>query len=587
MTSPSDTSNPDDVLALEAGLLRALHRYLGRRMWTTSALVLLAAFAEGIGLVALAPLLAAATGEGEGRWWRAIEAALGRAGIETADGRLLAIVAGFALLLLLRGILIRWRDLRLASHNLGFADRLRLEVIGALARAPWQRVPAARRSDIEHAIHSDIRRVQAGSLQALRAVASLSLALAQTVAALIISWQLALVSLAALMLVAVPLVPRILRARKLGLDATQYGRRTHDVLARFLSGLKLYKAHGREAAFVADYDDTLQAMRGRSFAFAAAQADVAFLTQLGASIVLAGVALAGLLWLELPFAVIGLFVVIFARLAQQAFAMVQGAQAYGHMLPAFESLRALKTEMPTAIERSASKAPRRGPATGPMRLAVDGLTYGIEPDGPTILRHATFEVAPGEVVALVGVSGAGKTTLLDILIGMIAPQAGTIRMDGYTIAGELPADLRSAIAYVPQETTFFDSDLRHNMQALAPDASDAEIWEALRLVEADQISAIAAAGLDARLGEMGQQFSGGERQRLGLARAILRRPRLLILDEALSALDRALERRILARLNEVSDRMTILIVTHRLPHGVDINRVLTLESGVLSVTSAS
>lgn len=584
MTSPSRASDCADVLAPDAGLLRSLHRYLGRSLWSTSMIVLLAAIAEGIGLVALAPLLAAATGAGDDRWWRAIEAALGRVGIVSADGQLLAIVAGFAVLLLVRATLIRWRDLRLAAHNLGFADRLRLEVIGAFARAPWQRLPAARRSDIEHAIHSDIRRVQAGSLQALRGVASLSLALAQTIAALVVSWQLALVALATLALVAAPLAPRILAARRLGLDATQHGRRAHDALARFLSGLKLYKAHGREAAFLTDYDETLQAMRAKSFAFAAVQADVAFLTQLGAGLVLAGVTLTGVLWLELPFAVIGLFIVIFARLAQQVFALVRGAQAYGHMLPAFESLRALKAGMPAAAGERVVGSPRRDSGASPMRLVVSGLAYGIEPHGPEILRDVSFQVAPGEVVALVGPSGAGKTTLLDIVIGMIAPQAGTIRIDGRMVAGEPPAELRDAIAYVPQDAVFFDGDLRRNMRALAPGASDAAIWEALHLAEADAIPAIAAAGLDARLGEMGQQFSGGERQRLGLARAILRRPRLLILDEALSALDRALERRILARLTAMSNRMTIMLVTHRPPSDVGIDRVLLLKDGVLSET---
>ena len=163
-------------------------------------------------------------------------------------------------------------------------------------------------------------------------------------------------------------------------------------------------------------------------------------------------------------------------------------------------------------------------------------------------------------------------------------QAGTIRIDGRMVAGEPPAELRDAIAYVPQDAVFFDGDLRRNMRALAPGASDAAIWEALHLAEADAIPAIAAAGLDARLGEMGQQFSGGERQRLGLARAILRRPRLLILDEALSALDRALERRILARLTAMSNRMTIMLVTHRPPSDVGIDRVLLLKDGVLSET---
>ncbi|TKD51865.1 ATP-binding cassette domain-containing protein [Sphingomonas baiyangensis] len=569
------------VLAADAGLVRALHRHLGRALWTTSVIVLLAAIAEGVGLVALAPLLAVATGAGENRWWRTIEAVLARMGVDTADGRLVVIVVAFALLLLARGLLLRWRDLRLAAHNLDFADQLRIQVIGALARAPWQRLPAARRSDIEHAMHADIRRVQNGSLQALRGGASLVLALAQAIAALVLSWQLALVALGALVLVAAPLVPRIVASRRLGQEATQHGREAHEVLARLLTGLKLFKAHGREAAFVADYDDRLATMRGRALAFATAQADVAFLTQLGAGLVLAVVTLAGVLWLGLPVALIGLFVVIFARLAQQAFALIRGAQAYAHMLPAFESLRALKAGMPQPLTTT-SGDPREGGGVGAMRVSLAGIFYAAGPGQPPILRGIDLDLAAGEVVALVGPSGGGKTTLVDIAIGMLAPDRGTVAIDGHMIGGDLPPRLRDAIAYVPQEAIFFDGDVRRNMRALAPDADDATIGAALRLVEADTISAIAAHGLDARLGDLGQRFSGGERQRLALARALLRQPRLLVLDEAMSALDRALEARIFARLaSNLAGRATILLVTHRLPEAAGIERVMQLDDGRL------
>ncbi|GAB5348631.1 Protein glycosylation K [Alteriqipengyuania sp. 357] len=562
-------------------MVHALLRYLGGRFWSTSAIVLLAAVMEGLGLVLLAPLLAAATGETDNRWWRMGQDLLERIGIDSLDGRILAIVGGFVALLLLRAAVLRLRDVRLARHNLGFADHMAVELVGALAHAPWQRLPANTRSEMEHAVHADVRRVQAGSLHVLRAGASLALALAQVAAAILISWRLALVSLAALALVALPVLPRVLAVRRIGHEATLKGRAVHETLARFLSGLKLFKAHGREDTLLEECRRSLHAMRARSLAYAEAQADVLFLTQAGAGIVVAGIALAGLLWLDLPIAVLGLFVVIFARMAQQVFAMVQSAQFYLHVVPAFNNLVALKAAMPTAEPIGQSTAGLPGAGPGPMALAMERADYAIPPAGPDILRGATFAICPGEIVALVGPSGSGKTTLLDLIVGLAAPQAGRIVIDGQAVESEWPTDLREAIAYVPQEPMFFDGDLGRNLRALAPDASDAEIAAAFRLSEAETIPAIEAQGLEARMGEGGQAFSGGERQRISLARALLRRPRLLILDEALSALDREREARILDRLAALTDRMTILMVTHRLPEAVRIDRILHLEGGTL------
>lgn len=580
VTAPPAAKGHPLVLQPGSGLIAALRRFLGARFWWTSGIVLLAAVMEGLGLVLLAPLLAAATGETDNRWWRVGEALLDRIGIATADGRMLAVLAGFVGLVLLRAAVLRLRDIRVARHNLGFADHMSVEIVGALAHAPWQRLPPNTRSEMEHAIHADVRRVQAGSLHVLRAGASLALALAQVAAALLISWRLALVALAALALVALPVLPRVFAVRRIGQEATSKGRAVHETLGRFLAGLKLFKAHGRQATLLEECRRSLYAMRARAMGYAEAQADVTFLTQAGAGIVLAGIALAGILWLDLPIAVLGLFVIIFARLAQQVFGMVQSAQFYLHVVPAFDNLVALAAALP-ASETVADCDDRTADRHGPMALSVENLDYRIGATGPSILRGASFAVLPGEIAALMGPSGSGKTSLLDLIVGLAAPQAGRILVDGHEVAGEWPTALREALAYVPQEPVFFDGDLRRNIAALAPDADAAAIAAAFSLVEADAIPAIQAHGLDARMGEGGQAFSGGERQRISLARALLRRPRLLILDEALSALDREREARILDRLAALTDRMTILMVTHRLPDTIRIDRVLRLDDGVL------
>ena len=516
------------ALVSASGLLGQVRRFLGGAFWVSSAVVLLAAAMEGAGLLLLLPLLAVATGETGNAWWQAIDARLSAIGLSGPQDKLVFVLALFVAAMIARAALIALRDVRLARHNLDFVDHLRMDLVAAIAAAPWRRMPAAKRSDVEHTINTDIKRVQVGTNQALRGGASIALVLTQLIVAVIISWKLTLVAVVSLGLIALALLPRILAARRLGAQSTNVGRRSHDLLVRFLSGLKLYKAHGFETAFVERYGDSLASMRKRAFEFAEVQAGVAFAGQVGAAVLLSVITFAAVVWLEMPIALIGAFVIIFARIARLTFSLVQAAQAYLHMIPALESLAELRAQLGARAEdedgagsRDACDAPLGFGGTGPVRLSLSGVRYRVEGTETPLLHDVAFDIPAGQIVSITGPSGAGKTTLLDIIVGMVAPQAGSVAFDGEPVGrGEYADHVRRRMAYVPQETVFFDADLRSNLKSLSGDLPDEAVWQALRLAEADRIPAVAAEGLDARLGELGQRFSGGERQRLGLARAL-------------------------------------------------------------------
>jgi ATP-binding cassette subfamily B protein len=201
-------------------------------------------------------------------------------------------------------------------------------------------------------------------------------------------------------------------------------------------------------------------------------------------------------------------------------------------------------------------------------------------DRPAV-SDVTFRLERGETVAFVGPSGAGKTTLVKLLVGLYRPENGTVRYNGLD-GGEIdPEELRTQIGFVTQDTQLFSGTIRENLLFVRPDATDAECLTVLHRAAADSLLARADKGLDTLIVEGGVKVSGGEKQRLSIARALLRKPRLLVFDEATSSLDSITEEEITRTIRDVGQRadvMTILIA-HRLSTIMHAERIYVLERG--------
>lgn len=213
-------------------------------------------------------------------------------------------------------------------------------------------------------------------------------------------------------------------------------------------------------------------------------------------------------------------------------------------------------------------------AYGDHRLAADrpgarvdicGLEFGYEPE-QRLLDGLTLSIEPGRTVALVGATASGKSTITALLTRLVDPDDGSIRLDGTDLRDLEKGELAGAVAVVPQTPFLFDDTVRGNV-TLGADLSDDQVWEALRIAQADGFVAALPHALDTRLGERGTSLSGGQRQRISLARALVRRPRLLILDDATSAVDPEVEARILGALRDLGGSTegggTLLVVAYR------------------------
>jgi ATP-binding cassette subfamily B protein len=211
-------------------------------------------------------------------------------------------------------------------------------------------------------------------------------------------------------------------------------------------------------------------------------------------------------------------------------------------------------------------------------IRFEDVRFAYEAERP-ILKGLSFEVPAGKTVAIVGPSGAGKSTISRLLFRLYDVSAGSILIDGQDIRSVTQGSLRAAIGMVPQDTVLFNDTIRYNIRYGRWDASDAEVEEAARLAQIDPLIRMAPKGYDTQVGERGLKLSGGEKQRVAIARTVLKAPPILLLDEATSALDSHTEHEIQEALDRVSRNRTSLVIAHRLSTIVGADEIIVLDQG--------
>ena len=211
-------------------------------------------------------------------------------------------------------------------------------------------------------------------------------------------------------------------------------------------------------------------------------------------------------------------------------------------------------------------------------IRFDNVVFAYDPER-VVLKGISFTVPAGKTVAVVGPSGAGKSTISRILYRFYDIKSGQVTIDGQDIRDVTQASLRAAIGIVPQDTVLFNDTVKYNIAYGRIGANEAEIKDAARLAQIDKFITLLPMGYDSMVGERGLKLSGGEKQRVAIARTILKNPPILMLDEATSALDTGTEREIQGALNQVAEGRTTLVIAHRLSTVIDADEILVLDHG--------
>ena len=264
---------------------------------------------------------------------------------------------------------------------------------------------------------------------------------------------------------------------------------------------------------------------------------------------------------EIAPAEILVLIFIFSRIVPLVARLQQHWHRFRFLIPAFRSIESLQRRSAESAESIAR--PGRAIALNEA-VELERVSYRYPGnDDREALESVSLRIPAGAITALNGPSGAGKSTVAGLVAGLLAPAGGRVLVDGEVLDAERMLAWRRQVAYVPQSGHAFHESVRENVRWLRPDADDAEVWQALERVAAADFVRELPRQLDTVVGDRAVRLSGGQRQRLALARALLASPSLLILDEATSELDPALEARIQAEIRGLGGSMTVLVIAHR------------------------
>ncbi|WP_265527983.1 ABC transporter ATP-binding protein [Sphingomicrobium marinum] len=523
-------------------LLSRLAVSAGWRLWLLLTLMLASAAAETIGILSIVPLVGAALEAGS-------FPVLGAIGLSLEQALLLFLGA-----MGLRIGLGWWRDRLSASIGARFEAELGARVARSLVDAPFADFAVRGRGDIQSLLGFDTPRAAAAADQLLALGVTLALLLVAGAAA---AWLAPVFTLAVLVGVALLVllsVPRWRRARANGQAIAALHVEQDEMAQRLFGAIKAAKAQASGTYLANAYRQRLLAMAAREQRLLHYQADGRALVLLVSAIVAAGLVLVGTRVLGMDIVTLGASLILYARLAQPAQALHRIIDTLSALLPSFARIRPLLATVP-------SSAPTERGSW--QQLSARRLVLAHE---DPLFDPVDIDVAPGEWVAITGPSGIGKTTLVDAFAGLQMPSEGAIEIDGGRLSAR--ADWPLHIAYVVQSDLVYHDTIAANLDPEGK-LDAATLQRICDCVGLDH-------SLDAQVVELGSGLSGGERQRLLIGRALCRRPTLLLLDEALGALDDDAARTLVERIRMEFPDIAAVLVTHRMSLANQCDRRIAL-----------
>jgi ABC-type multidrug transport system fused ATPase/permease subunit len=544
-------------------------------IWAATLSVIAAAF-EGVGIVLLIPILAIVTAsDGDtGRIHTIALEALDALGAQTRTARLSVLLGLFAVLVVVRAVLVTYRNMTLGKLQAEFSDMIQARLARRLAAAPWPVVSRLQHARVTRLMSGDVGRIATAAFFMVQFITTSVVIVSQIVLAFLLAPLLTLVSLLLMAAGAISGFLMVRRAHDYGTELSRLNTALTHEMTQFLGGLKLAAGQNRQANFVAEFEDSLAALTRQSLVFLRQDNRNRLAVALISGLTGALIAFVGLTLFDLQAPVILTMLFIFSRISGPAVQRSDSLQSFATSVPAHAEAQRLEADLAAAPTPDDGKAAR---AIAPGAIVFRDVSFRYERSAGGIER-LNLTIAPGTVLGVSGPTGAGKTTVADLLIGLLEPDVGEITVGGTPLRGAA-AGWRDRVSYVVQDPYLFRDTIRRNLLWANPQASEAEIWEALAIASIDEFVASLKSGLETDLGERGTLISGGERQRLCLARAVLRRPWLFILDEATSALDVATEKKILKRIINLHPRPTIVMIAHRDQSLAYCDRMLRFQNG--------
>lgn len=539
----------------------------GQLLWLV-AIMIAGALTDGIGIVMLVPLLSAMTPGNTSGFGREVFDTLG---LTHSIPLLLAI---FVALVAVRSIILFVLGQTRIKLQHGLVDQLRRRCYAGLLGAEWRWLSSQRAGDHNAILTTNIAAVGIGFDQMIGLFANALMIVAYVMAALYLSWLTTLMAIGLGAFTLLLMASFRKRATHFGGVLNNANRDLHRHVQQGLSSIRLAKIFGKEHYLDDGFASAINAVRQTKLSYSHDAATGQAVIQIGAAVLLAILTYVAIALWKMPLIVLLPLLLVFIRLAPMLAAIQQGWNHALHALPALEDVHALIDD----ALRHAEPAANEQVIDLHQEITFADVTFGYAGSEKTAIRSISVSIPANTTTAICGESGSGKSTFADLAMGLLEPDSGSILIDGIPMTGAHRKGWRERVAYVEQSPVLFHDSIRANLLWGKATATDAELAEVLKLASAEFVLS-QPDGLDAIVGDGGMRLSGGERQRITLARALLRRPALLILDEATSALDPENAAAVRNAIATLHGSMTIILIGHHLSIRDGADQVIELENG--------
>jgi ATP-binding cassette subfamily C protein len=496
---------------------------------------------------------------------------------------LITVLGIYVFIVAIHSLLKRWENSVSLTLQYEFVVRLRQRLYRAIANTNWLFFVRSRSSDFTHALTIEMERVGAATYYLLNLLATAIVAIVYILFALKLSALMTGIVFFCGGVLMLLLKGKTKVAHITGEGLSEAMESLYAAVTEHLSGMKIAKSYGAEENHAEIFGKLTEQVRHMYTYAVQNQAEVNYWFDIGSVLILSLILYISFQVLSIPTAGVLLLLFLFARIMPKFSSIQQSFQSFINMLPSFNRVMEMQRRCEAEAEPK-TVGIEKFKLQHSVRFDRVSFSYDDQSKSP-VISNLDLIINAGETTAIVGPSGAGKSTIADLVMGLIVPDQGRILIDEMELSPKRMKAWRDQIGYVPQDTFLFHDTLQANLLWAKPDASEEEIKQSLKFAAAEEFVSVLPKGIDTILGDRGVLVSGGERQRLALARALLRKPSLLILDEATSSLDSENEKRIQNAIEKLHGHMTILIISHRLStiRGADIIHVIEeghlIESG--------
>lgn len=576
MVSDAGPNGAQPALHSLVGLLKLLWSLVPRRFGMVLVLMMLAGLTEGVSLLVLVTLLDAVGLSVDGSAVGGVTAAVGslyqRLGLPLTLTTSLVV---FVLLVSARALLVFFETSTTLSLENRVVALVRKRLYEAITAANWLYLSRNRNAHFTFMLTEEIDRLDSAVHAVLTLLITAVMVLVYLGLAFYVSVPLTVMVLGLGLGLLLSLQSRTRLARKKGRAVSEAYESLYSAADEHLAGIKTSKSHGFENSHAAEFIDSTERVQNAHQGVVDNMALAKFWFEVGAVVTLAVTLYVSLRLFGLALDGVLLLLFLFSRLIPKLSRLQAKYQSLLSNLPAYTNVFGLIAQTEAAAEPQTGLGP--APALE-QAVQLNSITFRYQPDAPAVFESFTMTLEANKTTALVGPSGAGKSTLADLVIGLLSPQQGGVMVDGVPLPTFLQT-WRQSLGYVAQTTFLFNDTVRGNLLVARPNASEAELFDALEAAAALEFVTQLPEGIDTVVGERGTRLSGGERQRLALARALLRKPALLVLDEATSSLDIENERHIQDALERLQGKITVLLIAHRLATVSRADLIYVMEQG--------